>query len=97
MTSPSRPSDDENHRLKTTPLDMTPYPEADKNIVQPGDLVMSTAKNIHHPAAHYRLINSAILILGVVRSYTYVKWVTFKGTHDWAGYENNYERLIVEW
>ena len=97
ITSPSRPSDDENHLLKTAPPVITLYPEADKNIAQPGDLVMSTAKNIHHPAVRYRSINPAYLILGVVKSYTYVKWVTPKGTSDWAGYKNNHERLVVEW
>jgi len=54
-------------------LKNTTYPVFDENITQPGDLVMSMAGEVKHPALKYRSIGRYYIILGVIEFYTYVK------------------------
>ena len=65
--------------------------------VQPGDLVMSTAGEIKHPAVGYQCISPSYIMVGVVESYTYIKWCAPKGNSEWRGYINNHERVVVQW
>ena len=58
---------------------------------------MSTYGAIQHPAIKYGAASKAFVILGIVKSYTYVKWVTPEGLDTWDGYVNNHDRLSVEW
>ena len=84
-----------NIRQKHHPI-INIYPEVNPNVAQPGDLVLSTVIDIHHPVMHYQSIKPTCPALGVARLCTYVKWVTSNGTSDWVGYENSHERLGIE-
>ena len=64
---------------------------------QPGDLVMATATDIHHPAIDYATIHPSYTLFGVVRSLTYVKWSSKDGREEWNNYGNNHKRLDIEW
>ena len=83
-------------RLKPHPLSYK-APEYSTDKPQPGDLVMSTADDIHHPALAHRAIHPSRIIIGVVKEYTYVKWTTLKGKEEWTLYHNNFQRLSVIW
>ena len=64
---------------------------------QPGDLVMSTAGEIHHPAVSSDAVDSSFILFGVVASFTYVKWVTEEGQDTFDNYTNKHERVVVVW
>ena len=64
---------------------------------QPGDLVMSTAGEIHHPAVSGEAVDPSFILFGVVNSFTYVKWVTEDGQDKFDNYSNNHERVVVVW
>lgn len=64
---------------------------------QPGDLVMSTAGEILHPAVYNQSVDASYILLGVVTAYTYVKWVSEEGQDQFDNYANNHERVVVTW
>ena len=51
----------------------TPEPFFDAKSPQPGDLVMGTAGDIHHPTAEYLMVSPSFVVFGIVRSYAYIK------------------------
>lgn len=69
----------------------------DKTKPQPGDLVMSTAGEIGHPALSYNVIGINYVLFGIVKYFTYTKWHGPGREHDWEGYVKNNERLKVSW
>ena len=71
-----------------------PFSEKDP---QPGDLILSTAGEIHHPAVHNQSIDSSFILLGVVTTYTYVKWVSKEDQDQFDNYANNHEHVVVAW
>ena len=73
------------------------YAQREGARVQPGDLVMATAGDIKHPAVGYQSIHPCYIIIGVVESFTYIKWCAPKGSSDWSGRDNDHERLVVQW
>jgi hypothetical protein len=75
----------------------TPPPAVNDKEPQPGDLVMASAGDIHHPAAEYLAVHRTYIIFGVVRSYTYIKWSSKSGREEWNNYTNNFKRLDVVW
>ena len=90
---PSHPSSSKVGKLNQN----TPEPFFDAKSPQPGDLVMGTAGDIHHPAAEYLTVSPSFVVFGIVRSYTYIKWSSKEGREDWCNYTNNYKRLDVVW
>ena len=68
-----------------------------ETVPQPGDLVMSTAGEILHPAVHNQSVDPSYILLGVVTAYTYVKWVSEEGQDQFDNYANNHERVVVTW
>ena len=64
---------------------------------QLGDLVMATAGEILHPAVHNRSIDASYIMLGVVKAFTYIKWVSEDGQDRYDNDTNNYERVVVTW
>ena len=69
----------------------------DKSKAQPGDLVMSTALEIGHPALEYEHIGPSYVFFGVVKYFTYTKWQRNGKGGSWEGYLKDHERLKVEW
>ena len=62
---------------------------------QPGDLVMSTAGEIHHPAVSGDAVDPSFILFGVVNSFTYMKWLTEDGQDKFDNYNNNHDRVVV--
>jgi len=69
----------------------------DKSKPQPGDLVMSTAGEIGHPALTYNAIGNSYILFGIVKYFTYTKWHGPGKEAEWEGYVKNNERLKVSW
>ena len=89
----TQPTDNTRGKLNS----ITIQPPFDPNSPQPGDLVMATAADIHHPAVNYEVVNPSYLLFGVVKNYTYIKWASKEGKENWCNYTNNHKRLTVEW
>ena len=64
----------------------------------PGDLVMTTARRIKHPALRAGMIsNPNFLIFGSVKYFTYVDWDTGRKDDEWDGVVRSHERIRVDW
>ena len=66
---PYHPSKNKREKLTVTPSNLP----LDEKRAQPGDLLLATAVDIHHPAVHYQTVYPAYNVFGIVKQYTYVK------------------------
>ena len=58
---------------------------------------MATAGDILHPTVHNHSVDASYIILGVVKAFTYIKWVSEDGKDRYDNYINNHERVVVTW
>ena len=65
---------------------------------EPGDLVMSTAGRLKHPAMPMGYIyHPSYLLFGRVRHFTYIDWDTGRKDAEWDGIVRDHERISVDW
>ena len=65
--------------------------------MQPGDLVMSTAGYVKHPTVGCQSIYTSYIVVGVEESFTYARWCALKVKSEWIHYDNDHERVVVQW